>query len=63
MERQGVAIARMPEWNGGSGIVEFGPVATDAIGNVTTIIRASGCATLRGKQSSCSSDYSDVDVC
>ncbi|HEX2812248.1 MAG TPA: hypothetical protein VHO04_06135 [Sphingopyxis sp.] len=63
MERQGIAVARFPEWNDGNGIMVFGPVATDAIGNVTTVIHASGCATLRGKQSSCSSDHSDVDVC
>jgi hypothetical protein len=63
MERKGIAVARFPEWNDGSGIMDFGPVATGAIGDLRTIIRASGCATLRGKQSSCSGDYSDVAVC
>ena len=58
-----VGIARFPKWNGRGGVMEFGPVPEHDVEDLIETVRISGCATVRQRRTSCSSDYSDVRVC
>jgi hypothetical protein len=58
-----IEVARFPEWKGGDGVMEFGPIPQDRIKDLNAIVRASGCAKVTGKRSSCSTDHSDVSTC
>jgi hypothetical protein len=58
-----VDVARFPQWNGGYGVIEFGPVPRGRTEDLFAIVRNSGCAEVKEKRASCSSDYSDVHAC
>ena len=58
-----VGIARFPEWNGGVGRMEFGPVPEHDVEKLIETVRMSGCASVQQQRPSCSSDYSDLHVC